>query len=254
MDIKLDNSATAVIHQAYFLPWMGYFSKLVYADKFIVLDNIYFSKRKYIDRVQIINAQGNTMWIGLPIGQHFNEFCNKIHFSDRNAINKIIKNLYASYSKARHFKDNIQQIETILTECFNDSNILSEININIIRKLIQLLQLKTPEIIYSSQFQEVKDATERVIMLCKKSQCNALISGRGGLIKHDFKKVVNSGISIYLQDYYNKHPTYYQTRRKQLGFAKGLSIIDCILNEGIAVTKSLIMDKKFKPIFYNSFV
>ncbi|RYE59542.1 MAG: hypothetical protein EOP48_00565 [Sphingobacteriales bacterium] len=58
---------TAVMHQPYFLPWMGYFSKLLYADKFIVLDDASFSKRKFIDRVQIINPSGELMWLGLEI-------------------------------------------------------------------------------------------------------------------------------------------------------------------------------------------
>jgi hypothetical protein len=155
---------TTVIHQPYFLPWLGYFAKLVYADKFIVLDNVYFSKRKFIDRVKIINAQGKEMWIGLPVGENFNKPCNKIQFSDKNAINKIIKNFYASYSKARHFKDNIAQIENILNNCFDNSDLLSEINMNIIEKIMQLLDLKIPEIIFSSQFEEINDATERVII------------------------------------------------------------------------------------------
>jgi len=247
----LENNISAVIHQPYFLPWMGYFSKLVYADKFIVLDNVYFSKRKYIDRVQIINTQGQKMWVGLPIGQHFNEQSNKIHFSDKNAIKKIIKNLYASYSKARHFKNNILQVEEILMECFDNSDLLSEININIVQKLMQLLQLKVPEIIYSSKFKKVNDATERVIMLCKETKCNTLITGMDGLEKHNFKRVGHNGIHIYLQDYYNEHPIYYQTRRERLGFAKGLSIIDCIFNEGVEFTKSLLTDKKYEPIIYN---
>lgn len=250
----LENYTTAVIHQPYFLPWMGYFSKLVYADKFIVLDSVYFTKRKWIDRVQIINTQGVPMWIGLPIGQHFNEPCNEIHFSDKKAIDKIIKSLYSSYSKARHFKDSILYIEAILLESFASSDLLSEINISIIKRIISFLQLKMPEIILSSQFQEVDDTTNRVISLCQKTKSNALISGIEGLQTHDLTKIRESGIDVFLQDYYNKHPVYYQTRRKQLGFAKGLSIIDCILNEGVITTKALLTDRKNEPIIYNSII
>ncbi|MDR1761522.1 MAG: WbqC family protein [Bacteroidales bacterium] len=248
MNEILDNKMTTVIHQPYFLPWLGYFAKLVYADKFIVLDNVYFSKRKFIDRVKIINAQGKEMWVGLPVGENFNKPCNKIQFSDKNAINKIIKSFYASYSKARHFKNNIAQIENILNNCFDNSNLLSEINMNIIKKIMQLLDLKMPEIILSSQFKEINDATERVIMLCKETKCNVLISGAEGLEKHDLKKLENNGISVSLQDYFGEHPTYFQTRRTQLGFAKGLSVVDCIFNEGVEKTKQFIADVKYKPI------
>jgi hypothetical protein len=239
---------TTVIHQPYFLPWLGYFAKLVYADKFIVLDNVYFSKRKFIDRVKIINAQGEEMWVGLPIGENFNKPCNEIQFSDKNTINKIIKNFYASYSKARYFKDNIAQIENILNNCFDNSDLLSKINIKIIEKIMQLLDLKMPKIIFSSQFEKINDATERVIMLCKETKCDALISGADGLDAHDLNKLKNSGICVYLQDYFKEHPIYYQTRRTQIGFAKGLSVVDCIFNEGVEKTKQLITDIKYKPI------
>lgn len=38
---------TAVIHRPYFLPWLGYFTKLVYADTFIVQDN-FILQRDYL--------------------------------------------------------------------------------------------------------------------------------------------------------------------------------------------------------------
>lgn len=47
----------ATIHRPYFLPWMGYFSKLFYSDIFIVMDDVNFTKRHFIDRTKIINPQ-----------------------------------------------------------------------------------------------------------------------------------------------------------------------------------------------------
>jgi hypothetical protein len=78
----------AVIHQPYFLPWMGYFSKLIYADKFIVLDNVEFSKRHFIDRVQVINSDGNLIWIGMNIGERYKIKCNEIIFDDIKRVEK----------------------------------------------------------------------------------------------------------------------------------------------------------------------
>jgi hypothetical protein len=46
----------AVIHQAYFLPWLGYFSKLAFADTFIVLDDVFFRKRFHHDRTEIVDT------------------------------------------------------------------------------------------------------------------------------------------------------------------------------------------------------
>ena len=39
-----------VLHLPYFLPWLGYFSKLAHCDVFVVLDAVHFTKRHYLDR------------------------------------------------------------------------------------------------------------------------------------------------------------------------------------------------------------
>lgn len=244
----------AVLHQPYFLPWMGYFSKLVYADKFVVMDNVEFSKRHFIDRVQVINSDGQLIWIGMHIGQHYKEKCNQIIFSNPKSVDNMVKTLHSSYSKARHFKTNIQQIENILYSSFSISNKLTEINLEIIKRIINLLELHMPEIILSSQYQEIEDATKRVEMLLKETKCDYLITGSGGsLQKHDIELLTKKGFTILFQDYYNLHPTYFQTRRTKLGFAKGLSIVDCIFNEGIIQTKALLTDLKYSPELYLTF-
>ena len=224
----------------------------------MVLDNVYFSKRKHIDRVQIINPQGEVIWIGLPVGNRFRTPCNKIFFNDKKIIKKIIKTLYSSYSKARCFKENILYIENVLVESLEKSDILSEIDIFITIKLIGLLKIKSPEIIRSSAFVESAflETTDRLIYLCETLKkpniianitTNIIVGSTKATERHDVKKLNKHGINILLQDYLNKHPTYYQTRRTQLGFAKGLSVIDCIFNIGVDETRELL---NLKPVKY----
>ena len=242
----------AVIHQPYFLPWMGYFSKLVYADKFVVLDNVNFSKRHFIDRVQVINSNGEPIWIGLNIGEKFKVKCNEIYFEDRNRFEMIIKTLHSAYSKARHFEETIEEVEKIIRESFLSSEKITNINLKLIFDLMKLLNLKLPEIILASEFSEIENATERVIHLLNSTNCDTLITGSGGsLYKHDIQKISLKGIKIHLQDYYNLHPEYYQTRRTKLGFVKGLSILDCIFNEGLNKTKNLLLETNCIPKIYN---
>jgi hypothetical protein len=241
----------AVIHQPYFLPWMGYFSKLVYADKFIVLDNVDFSKRHFIDRVQVINSDGELIWIGMNIGEKYKTKCSEIYFNDTTRIENIIKTFYSAYSKAKHFKDNIKQVEDIILKVFKGTTKITEINLQLIIGIMELLEFELPEIILASQFKEIEDATERVIFLLQQNNCDTLITGSGGsLDKHDTNQINAMNLNILLQDYYHLHPEYYQTRRTKLGFAKGLSIVDCIFNEGIPKTKSLLLDATCIPKLY----
>ena len=240
-----------VIHQPYFLPWMGYFSKFIYADTFIVLDNVMFTKGSYLDRVQIVNTSGDISWIGLNIGQHFKERINEVSISNSKTMKRILKTIHYSYSKARYYKNTIESVSNILTTAFLNSSVLSELNVRIIEGFINLLQLRPPEIILSSQLPEINDSTERIVQFCNHIQRHNLIVGSEiSVAVHDVDKIHANGIEMYFQDFYHNHPAYRQIRRKRVGFAKGLSIIDCIFNEGTERTNILLHDNKSIPIKY----
>ena len=158
-----------VQHQPYFFPWLGYFSKLVYADVFVVYDNVKFSKGHYIDRTKIINSQGDPMWIGVNCGQQFNKKCNEI-LINRNFNEEIfIKTLKYSYSKARYFRPIIIEVEKILYESLEKTKILSKFDIEIVVKIIELLALPLPNIVYTSSSKIINDPTDRIIYMCKET-------------------------------------------------------------------------------------
>jgi len=243
----------AVLHQPYFLPWLGYFSKLAHTDIYLVLDNVNFTKGSYIDRTRVISSQGNIIWIGVNCGQNYNKKCNDIYINDNFNLKKLIKTIRYSYSKARYFKSLITSIEEILYESINKPLKLSESNIRIVIRLMKLLNLKIPRIEFSSSYEYIDDATDRIIYLCEKVGSNQIILGSGGSLDiHDIDKIVTNGIDIFFQDYFNNHPTYYQTRRQQLNFEKGLSILDCLFNEGIDYTKSILLDEKYIPKIFKT--
>ena len=230
-----------VIHRPYFIPWMGYFSKLAFADKFIITDNEYFSKRAYIDRTKIINSQGEIMWLGLPVGQNYNLPCNKIILNEKCNPELICKKIKHSYAKAKHFNESFPLIENLILESFASELILSNINIKLIIGLLEIIKLKKPEIYLGSALNEIKDRTEKLIYYCNTTGCNEIIVGsEKSVLVHDNKKLIDSGIIMVLQDFNTNHPQYYQTRRVSLGFQKGLSILDCIFNVGFNETKKLL--------------
>ncbi len=238
----------AVIHRPYFMPWLGYFSKLIYADVFIVMDDVYFTKRHYIDRVQIINPQGEVMWLSLKTGENYNKRCDEINLPDTFSVDNIIKILSHSYSKARYFKLYCDEIGRILEVSQKYSNSLTKFDIKIVELILGLLSLPVPKIYYGSDFEYIVNPTKRLVFLCKETECSEIIMGSGGSVDiHNVSELSEANIVVLYQDFYNNHPIYYQTRRQKLGFAKGLSILDCIFNEGVEYTRSILLDTAFKP-------
>src|SRR5664279_3360690 len=96
----------AVIHQPYFIPWLGYFSKLAHSDVFIVLDNVYFRKRHFLDRTKIINMHGQPTWLSLPTGDNYATSISNVttHGNKCVYINTIIRTIEYSYARAKHYR------------------------------------------------------------------------------------------------------------------------------------------------------
>src|SRR5690606_31024018 len=56
----------ASIHQPAYLPWMGYFDKIVRSDLFIFMDNVQFQKNSFQNRNRIRTKSG-PVWLTVPI-------------------------------------------------------------------------------------------------------------------------------------------------------------------------------------------
>ena len=57
------------IHQPGYLPWLGFFKKIMYSDVFVFLDNVKFEKRSWQMRNKlkiILNDQEKEAWIKIP--------------------------------------------------------------------------------------------------------------------------------------------------------------------------------------------
>ena len=57
---------TAAIMQPYFFPYIGYFQLINSVDKFIVYDNIQFTKKGWINRNRIL-LNGNDLLFSIPL-------------------------------------------------------------------------------------------------------------------------------------------------------------------------------------------
>ncbi|NJD02606.1 MAG: WbqC family protein [Ruminiclostridium sp.] len=240
----------ATIHQPYFLPWLGYFSKLAFSDVFVVLDNVHFRKRHFLDRTKIVNMQGEIRWLSLPTGQHFQENYREVTIAqtDKDYVDKLLKTIEYSYAKTRYFDSEWPEIHNLLISALSNSNLI-DINMEIIKDLMIYLNIKLPTIYYASQVSSFcEDATEKILIICKAIGINTIVVGTGKSLQvHDWHKITSSGVEIREQDYLNNHPIYYQSRRKVSGFQKGLNILDSVFNAGKHNTREFITNIQHLP-------
>ena len=55
------------IHQPEHLPWPGFFNKIKTVDKFIILDDVEYSKGYYHNRNKILNDRNHDEWVTIPL-------------------------------------------------------------------------------------------------------------------------------------------------------------------------------------------
>ena len=212
-------------HQPCYLPYMGYFNKVINSDIFVILDDVNFEKGSYINRTKIKTAQGEH-WLTIPV--------------PRDSHKKKIKDVFDSSSEWRvnHDKTVIHNYKRcefddvwyIMTEL---SNNVSFINCDFIEQMNEVLGIDT-----EMHIQPDVEGTKQdlIINLCKHYNADAFLFGCKGRDYVDVHYFEAHGVTPLFQDFECiEYP-------QQWGgpFVPGLSIIDALFNVGPEKTMDLI--------------
>ena len=216
------------IHQPNYLPWLGFFDKILKSDVFVIFDNVQFPRGKsHFGHRNLIKTNNGTKWLTLPlIGKsefkNFNEI--KINYNGWNDDHLNLMKCF--YKKALYFNDYYPTIETILK--INHES-LSDLNLMLIRYFLTCLDIKTTLVNCSDICSSNTSGSDRIMNILTHLKATKYISGTGpGSLKYineeEFKK---NNIELIWQHY--NHPTYKQQYSE---FVPNLSIIDLLFNEG----------------------
>lgn len=247
---KLAHPMKVVIQQPYFLPWLGFFSKIAFADGYVALDDVLFRKRHFHDRVRIVSMTGQVKWIGVPVGERLGKALNEIELCDDSFVLKILRTIEYSYARAPFFEVEWPRIKDWLVT-IRTGMTLAELNLRLIHQLMTILlpNRKVP-IWLSSELACGGSATDRLIAICHKIGASGIIVGAGSSLApgvHDLPKLIAAGLTIHVQDFHTAGIVYRQVRRQHLSFASGVSVIDAVLNIGSTQTSHLIALEALQP-------
>ena len=214
------------IHQPNFLPWLGYFHKILNCDTFVFLDDTQYSVQSYTQRVQIL-CQGKPLWLTVPIKKkdHFGQLIKETECDNKiDWKKKHLNTLKANYGRHRFFSDLFPEISKIYME--NENSNLCELNIKLIKFISNKLGTNC-KFIRSSELKT--DELQKSMLLANiVKQCggSSYLFGSGGLLYHEEEIFNSEDVELIPQNF--KHPIYEQ--KGQGHFTIGLSIIDCIFS------------------------
>lgn len=213
------------IHQPNYLPWAGYFFKILISKTFIFLDDVQASKQSFFNRVKILENK-KTTWLTVPIKISLGEKINKIEFSQSDWKKRHLSKIYNSYKETNFFKE----IFIIFEYLYNVKNLSnpSEMNKLFIKYITNCLEIETKflsssELKINSELQ----SDERLIALLKKIKAVSYLSGTGASSYQNPDKFFFNNINLsYMK---NLNLFYIQETQK---FEPGLSIADLLFNLG----------------------
>lgn len=213
------------IHQPEHLPWLGFIHKTSMADVMVLLDNVQFRKNYYQHRNKIRISSGFS-WITIPIQKHpLNILINEIKIDNTHKWQKNCwKTLYFNYKKAPYFSRYSRFFEEIYSRSWQ---FLAELNIKIIKKLLEFFDITT-KLIIASELNGVSGKRDDLLLaICKKLGAEKYLSGISGKDYLDIKKFEQAGIKVTFQEFY--HPIYRQCYQP---FMPCMSSIDLLFNYG----------------------
>ena len=210
------------IMQPYFFPYIGYFQLIASVDKFIIYDNIKFTKKGWINRNRIL-VNSKEAIISLPIknGSDSLDVCERelaISF-DRT---KLTNQLQEAYRLAPYFMPTISLLKEIIHA---DENNLFDYLLHSVLKICQHLGIETA-IIKSSDIaiDHRLKGQDKVIAICKYTDAQTYINPIGGLSLYSKDEFSTHGLNLnFLQSSAFNYP--------QFGgeFIPWLSIIDVLM-------------------------
>jgi len=167
------------IMQPYFFPYIGYFQLLKAVDKFVVYDNIEFTKKGWFHRNRIL-INGKDEYISLMIKKDSDYLDVKDRvLSPEFDRDKLIRRIEGSYRKAPYYNEFIEEIKSIIY--FEDNNLFNYI-FNSISRLIEILQINTQLIISSDlNIDHSLKGKDKVIQICKVLKASDYINPTGGI-------------------------------------------------------------------------
>ena len=224
------------IMQPYFMPYIGYWQLFNAVDKFVLYDNIQFTKKGWFHRNRIIVNNTDKMFT-LPLKKDSDYLSVRERFLANDYIkqnDKTLRVIKNSYSKAPYFKIVFPLLEDIFR---NDQNNLFDFVFNSIKVINKYLDIDT-EIIRSSiipiDYNNLK-GENKVLAIANELKANEYINAIGGIDL--YSKDVFKENNIQLQFIKTQNIEYKQLKNE---FIPWLSIIDIMMFNSIQEIKEFL--------------
>lgn len=234
MEQVIRENKTVVIHQPDFVPYLGFFHRLLQADLLVVLDCVQFERGGWTHRDKIKTSQGEA-WITLSIKKTPREtpireieLSSSTDWRDRN-----LSLIRENYRKAPYFDEIYPYLENLYHyQCRQ----LMEFTMRSIEMIAQLFGIPLNTELASGLDCDGRK-NQLLVNILKTVGTGRYLSGLGAKAYFDPELFRSANIEVIWQDF--KHPIYPQFHGE---FIPYLSSIDLFFNCGIERSRQILRE------------
>lgn len=210
------------IMQPYFLPYIGYFQLMNLVDRFVIYDNIEYTKKGWINRNRLLR-NGEPVTFTIPV-QNASDF---LDIRDRRVAEnfnpkKLENQISAAYAKAPEFHKAMPVVREILNY---GSRSLFDFLRHSLERTCKHIGIATP-LVVSSKIQGDTSLRnqERVLDICVRMQASRYVNPIGGIKLYDPKVFAERGVELaFIRTVGVRYPQFSEP------FQADLSILDVMM-------------------------
>lgn len=231
---------TLAIFQPYFLPYLGYWQLLAMADRFVVYDNIEYTKKGWINRNRYLK-DGAAAYFTVPLkkGSDFLTVAERQVAADFDR-GKLLRTLSASYRRAPQFDAAFPLIERLVEAPM--ANLFEFVHHSLI-EVARFLEIRTPMMVSSTiAIDHQLRAEQRVLALCRAIGADRYVNPIGGQALYSPAAFAAESIRL---DFVQARPIEYP--QFDGPFVPNLSILDVLMFNSKASVRAMLSEVDVIP-------
>lgn len=216
-----------VIHQPDFLPYLGFFHRLLHCDLFVILDHVQLLIKGWHNRDQIKGPTGKH-WLTVPINREVKNMpinAAQIYY-DKDWRDKHLKTISHFYKKTPFFEEVFPEIKKIYSK---NHLLLIDLNMELLRFFLEFFDIQM-ETVLSSDLNISSQKSQLILDIVLATGGTHYLSGTGAKDYLEESLFDRTGIDLIWQEF--NHPVYPQLHGN---FVPHLSCLDFVMNCGPSI-------------------
>lgn len=222
---------TLAVMQPYLFPYIGYWQLMKAVDCFVLLDNVHFIKRGYVNRNSILmNGQPYRFTVSLEKASQ-NRLINELSLHE--VPSKLLHTIETAYKKAPEFASVFPVLKRALE--YGEKNLALYLE-HTIRECAAYLRLET-KILRASEIEGLEEyrGEARIVQICKTLGATRYVNPPGGRTLYTPEHFSEAGIELrFIAPQLNPYPQPVEP------FVPALSIIDVMMQNDATALQRLL--------------